>query len=202
MLCTYPSLSDYYENWEKLACDTEERKFLLPTNWELIQDLLGEYKYQGKIEEVPEKNPLSLESGYFQAWKTKLKESLMELLEIDYQELLDKYIEQVFNDQYSKLNYKIIHPEEIKNKHKLYPTLSGARNIYSYLNRKLEILPLFYGKREPEGLELFQGWPLEQLDHQRRHKFSSEWISELEKGVPELFKFREFKEPKLPTNKK
>ncbi|AHC39941.1 hypothetical protein OVS_02025 [Mycoplasma ovis str. Michigan] len=197
LLCPYPSLSDHYENWEQLACSKEELKFLLPTNWELIHYLLEELKAMGKYVDVPEKNPLSLETGYFHTWKSKLKQSLSTLIEFDYQRLIEKYISQVFSDQYSKLSYKLMHPEEIKNKNKLYPTISGTKNLYSLLNRKLEILPLFTSRKEPD-LKIYDGWPLENLGNTEKHNYSSEWISKLEKDSPDLFSFSPFKIPKLP----
>lgn len=199
MFCPYSGLSDFHDNWEKLVCTDIEHKFLLSTNWELIHQLLEEIRLQGKNIDVPERNENSLEIGYFQQWKSRLKQSLLTLLDSDFQELINKYIQKIFSNPNSKLNYKLIHPEEIRNKNKLYPTLSGARSIYSFLNRKLEILPLFSGTKE-SNKEVYFGWPLKKLENEEQHTYSPEWISQLEKDSPDLFDCPDFKEPEIPDS--
>lgn len=198
MFCTYSALSDFHENWEKLVCADTEHKFLLSTNWELIHYLLEECRLLGRDIEVPDRNLHSSDSGYFQQWKSRLKQSLLVLQDSDYQELIGKYINKVFNNSNSKLNYKLIHPEEIRNKNKLYPTLSGAKSIYSFLNRKLEILPLFSGAKD-SNLEVYFGWPLKKLENEEQHTYSSEWISQLEKDSPDLFNTPNRGEPEIPN---
>ncbi|CCE66742.1 hypothetical protein [Candidatus Mycoplasma haematominutum] len=196
--CAYHSLSEYYENWGELATSTEDKKYLLPTNWELVYSLLLELRERRTELQLPE--PFSEETSTidYPSWKSQIKQVLSSISDIDFHEIIDNYNQRVFTHPKSKLNFKLIHPEEIKFKGKVFPTIAGARNLQIYLNKKLEILPMFSVDKDSK-LKLLPSWKLEELEGQTTFKYDQEWISTLESKAPDLFSLHSFKAPPLPT---
>ncbi|AGX89072.1 hypothetical protein [Mycoplasma parvum] len=199
MPCNFLSLSEFYENWEKLSQLKEETKFLLPTNWELIYSLLLELQKGGKLDKkLPDKEKISKDSLSFKEWKFQIRQILLSLIEYDYRRLLEKYNKLVFTHPASKLSYKAAHPEEIKNKTRPIATLADMKNLNSFLNRKLDILPLFFNSKDT-NLEIFNSWKIDSLGKETSFKYNENLIKEWEEKDPNLFDLSSFKEPILPT---
>ncbi|ADX97988.1 hypothetical protein [Mycoplasma suis] len=196
--CSFLSLSEFYENWEKISLSKEEERFLLPVNWELVHSLLTELKEEGKLDlelpskEIPVQDPISLRE-----WRFQIKQALLALLERDYRQLLEKYNTQVFIHPSSKLNYKLVHPEEIRHKTKPVPTISAMKNLHSFLNRRLDILPLFSNSKDA-NLKVYESWKIESLKGETSFKFDESLLKEWETNASDLFVLHSFKEPSLP----
>ncbi|AFO52093.1 hypothetical protein MHLP_02565 [Candidatus Mycoplasma haematolamae str. Purdue] len=111
--------------------------------------------------------------------------------------MLENYQQRVFSHPLSKLNYKLVHPEEIKNKNKTYPTVSAMRGLYAYLTRRLDILPMFSSTKEIK-VDIYPSWKIPALEEKTSFKYTPEWAASLEKDAPEIFRLGAFKEPEIP----